>query len=112
MVAIDEAQFFPDLLPFCALAADRHAKHLLLAGLDGDFRRQRFGQARARPRAAPLRLQAVGRRRCLACACPDALASDACGVNATPGVLESVPGSVRCRVSVSHAKKGATESVR
>jgi len=92
VVAIDEAQFFPDLLPFCALAADRHAKHLLLAGLDGDFRRQRFGQARARPRAAPLRLQAVGRRRRLACACPDALASDACGVNATPGVQESVLG--------------------
>ena len=44
--AIDEAQFFPDLLAFCTSAADAHAKHLLLAGLDGDFRRQRFGQAR------------------------------------------------------------------
>ena len=44
--AIDEAQFFPDLLAFCTAAADAHAKHLLLAGLDGDFRRQRFGQAR------------------------------------------------------------------
>lgn len=44
--AIDEAQFFPDLLAFCTAAADVHAKHLLLAGLDGDFRRQRFGQAR------------------------------------------------------------------
>ncbi|KAK9820990.1 hypothetical protein WJX81_002939 [Elliptochloris bilobata] len=42
--AIDEAQFFPDLLAFCTAAADSHAKHLLLAGLDGDFRRQRFGQ--------------------------------------------------------------------
>lgn len=42
--AIDEAQFFPDLLAFCSAAADSHSKHLLLAGLDGDFRRQRFGQ--------------------------------------------------------------------
>ena len=50
MFAIDEAQFFPDLLAFCTAAADAHAKHLLLAGLDGDFRRQRFGQAR---RSAP-----------------------------------------------------------
>jgi len=44
--AIDEAQFFPDLLAFCSAAADNHSKHLLLAGLDGDFRRQRFGQVR------------------------------------------------------------------
>ena len=51
--AIDEAQFFPDLLAFCTAAADAHAKHLLLAGLDGDFRRQRFGQAPPRSHPHP-----------------------------------------------------------
>ena len=44
--AIDEAQFFGDLLEFCVRAADTDGKLVLVAGLDGDFRRQRFGQAR------------------------------------------------------------------
>lgn len=44
VIAIDEAQFLPDLLDFCTWAADVDAKHVLLAGLDGDFKRQRFGQ--------------------------------------------------------------------
>ena len=44
--AIDEAQFFGDLLEFCVRAADTEGKLVLVAGLDGDFRRQRFGQAR------------------------------------------------------------------
>ena len=46
VIAIDEAQFLPDLLQFCAHAADIDHKHILVAGLDGDFRRQRFGQVR------------------------------------------------------------------
>ena len=46
VIAIDEAQFLPDLLQFCAHAADVDHKHILVAGLDGDFRRQRFGQVR------------------------------------------------------------------
>ena len=44
VIAIDEAQFFPDLLQFCAQAADHEGKQVLVAGLDGDFRRARFGQ--------------------------------------------------------------------
>ncbi len=44
VIAIDEAQFLPDLLQFCAHGADIDHKHILVAGLDGDFRRQRFGQ--------------------------------------------------------------------
>ncbi|EFN54017.1 hypothetical protein CHLNCDRAFT_25389 [Chlorella variabilis] len=44
VIAVDEAQFFPDLKEFCAHAADHEHKRLLLAGLDGDFQRQRFGQ--------------------------------------------------------------------
>jgi hypothetical protein len=43
-IAIDEAQFFPDLLDFCSYAADQEGKHLLVAGLDGDYMRRRFGQ--------------------------------------------------------------------
>ncbi|CAL8470270.1 g9812 [Coccomyxa elongata] len=42
--AIDEAQFLPDLLEFCTTAADVDRKHIVVAGLDGDFKRQRFGQ--------------------------------------------------------------------
>lgn len=44
VIAVDEAQFFPDLLEFCTHAADRDAKLVLVAGLDGDFRRRQFGQ--------------------------------------------------------------------
>lgn len=44
VIAVDEAQFFPDLREFCAHAADHEHKRLILAGLDGDFQRQRFGQ--------------------------------------------------------------------
>ena len=44
VIAIDEAQFFPDLLSFCSTAADYDNKHVIIAGLDGDFKRQRFGQ--------------------------------------------------------------------
>lgn len=44
VIAIDEAQFFPDLLEFCTEASDHEKKHIVVAGLDGDFQRQRFGQ--------------------------------------------------------------------
>ena len=54
VVAIDEAQFFPDLLDFCTEASDHDNKQVLVAGLDGDFKRQRFGQVRAR--TSPVRV--------------------------------------------------------
>lgn len=44
VVAIDEAQFFPDLAEFCSEAVDVDGKHVIVAGLSGDFKRQRFGQ--------------------------------------------------------------------
>jgi thymidine kinase len=47
-IAIDEAQFFPDLLDFSTWAADHEGKHLLVAGLDGDYMRRRFGQVGGR----------------------------------------------------------------
>lgn len=42
VVAIDEGQFFPDLLPFCCNAADV-GKHVIVCALDGDFLRKPFG---------------------------------------------------------------------
>lgn len=44
VIVIDEAQFFPDLQEFCCKAADEDDKSVIVAGLNGDFRRQRFGQ--------------------------------------------------------------------
>lgn len=44
VVAVDEAQFFPDLFHICSSTADGEGKLWVLAGLDGDFMRQRFGQ--------------------------------------------------------------------
>ena len=43
VVAVDEVQFFEGLRPFveCALA---DGKHVILAGLDGDFKQQVFGE--------------------------------------------------------------------
>lgn len=43
-IAIDEAQFFPDLYEFVTVAADIHCKVVYVSGLVGDFRRSRFGQ--------------------------------------------------------------------
>lgn len=44
IIAIDEAQFFgSELVDFCTRAADEHHKHVIVAGLDGDFMRKKFG---------------------------------------------------------------------
>jgi thymidine kinase len=43
VIAIDEAQFFPDLVEFAEEAASR-GKTLLIAGLDGSFQRKPFGR--------------------------------------------------------------------
>ena len=43
-IMIEEAQFFPDLFEFAVHAADKHEKHIVCAGLDGDFMRKPFGQ--------------------------------------------------------------------
>jgi len=38
VIGIDEAQFF-DLYDFCCNAADRDGKIVVVAGLDGDYKR-------------------------------------------------------------------------
>ncbi|XP_020594050.1 thymidine kinase-like [Phalaenopsis equestris] len=43
VIGIDEAQFFEDLYDFCHIAADRDGKTVIVAGLDGDYLRRRFG---------------------------------------------------------------------
>ncbi|GMI70925.1 thymidine kinase 1a [Hibiscus trionum] len=43
VIGIDEAQFFEDLYDFCCKAADVDGKTVILAGLDGDYLRKRFG---------------------------------------------------------------------
>ncbi|KAF8069643.1 hypothetical protein HT031_001760 [Scenedesmus sp. PABB004] len=44
VLAIDEAQFFPDLAEFVAAAVDGDGKHVIVSGLSGDFKRRVFGQ--------------------------------------------------------------------
>ncbi|GAX79788.1 hypothetical protein CEUSTIGMA_g7228.t1 [Chlamydomonas eustigma] len=44
IIAVDEAQFFPDLIEFVLEASESKKKSVIIAGLDGDFKRQRFGQ--------------------------------------------------------------------
>ncbi|KAM7506351.1 hypothetical protein LguiB_005255 [Lonicera macranthoides] len=43
VIGIDEAQFFEDLYDFCSKAADHDGKTVIVAGLDGDYLRRRFG---------------------------------------------------------------------
>lgn len=43
VIGIDEAQFFGDLYEFCRDAADHDGKTVVVAGLDGDYLRRRFG---------------------------------------------------------------------
>jgi len=43
VIAVDEGQFFNDLASFCTSIADG-GKTVIVAGLDGDFKRERFGE--------------------------------------------------------------------
>lgn len=42
-IAIDESQFFPDLKEFCVRAVEEQGKTVFAAGLNGDFKRDLFG---------------------------------------------------------------------
>jgi len=41
---VNEAQFFPDLKKWTEMMVDSHRKKVYLAGLDGDFKREKFGE--------------------------------------------------------------------
>ena len=42
VIGIDEAQFFPDLLQFCLKAASEYGIKVIVAALDGDFKKEPF----------------------------------------------------------------------
>lgn len=43
IIAVDESQFFPDLKVFCLKAVEDLGKTVVVAGLNGDFQRNTFG---------------------------------------------------------------------
>ena len=43
LVVIEEAQFFPDLIPFVLYVVETDRKHCVVVGLDGDAERRPFG---------------------------------------------------------------------
>jgi thymidine kinase len=70
VLAVDEAQFFPDLVEFCGQAVDGDGKTVIVAGLSGARLRRR---ARGRPGRGGSAVACVGpacssSRRCSACA--------------------------------------------
>jgi thymidine kinase len=44
LVVVEEAQFFSDLIPFIEAVVDKHGKHAVVVGLDGDADRRPFGR--------------------------------------------------------------------
>lgn len=44
IIGIDEAQFFPDLVEEVVRMVEELGKHVIVAGLNGDFRRKPFGR--------------------------------------------------------------------
>ena len=43
IILIEEGQFFSDLVEFVKLSVDIDKKHVIVAGLNGDYKRERFG---------------------------------------------------------------------
>ena len=43
-ILINEAQFFPDLKDSVVRLAEEYNKHVIICGLDSDFKREKFGQ--------------------------------------------------------------------
>lgn len=43
-IAIDEAQFFMNLKPAVLLLVEKYKKHVIVAGLNGDYQRKKFGE--------------------------------------------------------------------
>ena len=43
VIVVEEAQFFADLVAFCQMAVDEHQKTVYVYGLDGNYKREPFG---------------------------------------------------------------------
>ena len=44
VIGIDEAQFFDDLVEFSVEIAEKYSRKVIVAGLNSDFRREKFGK--------------------------------------------------------------------
>jgi thymidine kinase len=44
VILINEGQFFDDLVEYCTKWCDEYKKHIVVCGLDGDFKRRPFGK--------------------------------------------------------------------
>ncbi len=44
MILINEGQFFPDIKKVALELVEKHNKHVYICGLDGDFKRNKFGE--------------------------------------------------------------------
>tara|TARA_B110000261_G_scaffold153026_1_gene183185 strand:- start:1735 stop:2199 length:465 start_codon:yes stop_codon:yes gene_type:complete len=44
IILINEAQFFTDIVGWVKCAVERHQKKIYLCGLDGDYKREQFGE--------------------------------------------------------------------
>lgn len=42
-IIINEAQFFPDILMMVSVLVERYNKNVIICGLDGDYKRHKFG---------------------------------------------------------------------
>jgi len=91
-----QAQFFPDLKDFCVTAADTHRKAVIVAGLDGDFRRESFGQVSTVARSPR------GGDALTCVRSPDPVTGAACGHgDQEGGPLPALPASVALLVAHS-----------
>ena len=43
VIVIEEAQFFSDLFNFVTISLDKYSKTVIIAGLDGDYKKEPFG---------------------------------------------------------------------
>ena len=67
IIVIEEGQFFDDLFEFATLSADKYNKTVIVNGLDGDFKRNMFGDVlRLIPHA-----EKITRLNALCCICND-----------------------------------------
>lgn len=44
VIGVDEGQFFPDIVEWCDMQAQKYGKIVVVAALDGTFQRQPFGK--------------------------------------------------------------------
>jgi thymidine kinase len=44
IILINEGQFFSDLVPFCQKWCEQYGKNIVVCGLDGDYKREMFGE--------------------------------------------------------------------